>query len=351
MPVTRKTSDAKTLLGDTPGFQRALLGWYRRHRRTLPWRDHPSLYGTVVSEFMLQQTQVKTVLPYFARWMESLPDFASLAGADEAKVLKLWEGLGYYSRARNLQRVARAVAAMPSPPKTASDWRALPGIGPYTAAAITSIALGEPEACVDGNVVRILARLSADASEFRDSASAAKAFTPLAEAVLTRSAPGDHNQAMMELGATLCSRAAPACTVCPVLSWCEAARRGDPESYPRLAAKRIEKKAVSRVWCLEGGRLLLHQIPAGSRRMALIHELPTAEEAGLSASETAAKPVLATAKRGITRFQITETIHAVRAPDVVVGAHLRWVPVDRLGDISLSGPHKRWIAKLLAQVG
>ena len=211
MPVTRKTSTDKSLLGDIPGFQRALLSWYRTHRRRLPWRESPSLYGTVVSEFMLQQTQVKTVLPYFARWMETLPDFQSLAKADEARVLKLWEGLGYYSRARNLHRVAKAVAAMPTPPRTAQEWRSLPGIGPYTAAAITSIALGEPEACVDGNVVRILSRLSADGSAFRDSASAAKAFTPIAEKVLTRDSPGDHNQAMMELGATLCSRTTPAC--------------------------------------------------------------------------------------------------------------------------------------------
>ena len=348
MPVTRKTSTDKSLLGDIPGFQRALLSWYRTHRRRLPWRESPSLYGTVVSEFMLQQTQVKTVLPYFARWMETLPDFQSLAKADEARVLKLWEGLGYYSRARNLHRVAKAVAAMPTPPRTAQEWRSLPGIGPYTAAAITSIALGEPEACVDGNVVRILSRLSADGSAFRDSASAAKAFTPIAEKVLTRDSPGDHNQAMMELGATLCSRTTPACTVCPVLGWCEAARRGDPESYPKLAPKQVEKKSVTRVWCLERGRLLLHRVPATSRRLALIHELPTAEEAGLSAVQVASKPVVATARRGITRFQITETIHRVGASDITLGENLRWVPIGDLAELPLSGPHKRWIAKLLA---
>src|SRR5262249_4851467 len=150
-----------------------------------PWRDSPSLYKTVVSEFMLQQTQVKTVLPYFARWLEALPDFAALAAAPEERVLKLWEGLGYYSRARNLHRLAKEIAALPTPPRTAAERRECPGVGPSTAAAITSISFSAPAACVDGNVVRILARLTANAPEFRDSASAAKIFTPLADALLT----------------------------------------------------------------------------------------------------------------------------------------------------------------------
>ena len=149
-------------------FRHALLSWYRANARALPWRQTPSLYKTVVSEFMLQQTQVKTVLPYFARWLDALPDFAELAAAPEARVLKLWEGLGYYSRARNLHHLAKAIVARPAMPRTPGEWRELPGVGPYTAAAITSISFGEGAACVDGNVVRILARLTADATEFRD---------------------------------------------------------------------------------------------------------------------------------------------------------------------------------------
>src|SRR6185312_5195914 len=138
------------LIASKAGFQRALLDWYRAQARVLPWREAPSLYKTVVSEFMLQQTQVKTVLPYFARWLDTLPDFAALAAAPEARVLKLWEGLGYYSRARNLHKVAQAVAAWPEPRRTTTDWLELPGIGPYTAAAITSISFGTPAAVVDG---------------------------------------------------------------------------------------------------------------------------------------------------------------------------------------------------------
>ena len=152
---------------------------------------------------MLQQTQVKTMLPYFARWHEQLPDFKALAAASEAKVLKLWEGLGYYSRARNLHKLAQAVAAMPQMPITPEAWRELPGIGPYTAAAITSISFGTPAAVVDGNVVRILARLTADETPYRDSSAAAKVYAPLADQLLNHDHPGDHNQAMMQLGATV----------------------------------------------------------------------------------------------------------------------------------------------------
>ena len=122
-----------------PAFQAALAAWYRANARALPWRQQPTVYKTVVSEFMLQQTQVKTVLPYFARWLQEFPDFAALAAAQPEAVLKAWEGLGYYSRARNLHKLAQALAALPSLPRTPEAWQELPGIGPYTAAAVTSI--------------------------------------------------------------------------------------------------------------------------------------------------------------------------------------------------------------------
>ncbi len=339
-----------TLLQNPDAFQRDLLAWYRENRRRLPWREAPSLYKTVVSEFMLQQTQVKTVLPYFARWLEALPDFAALAAADEATVLRLWEGLGYYSRARNLHRLARAYVALAEPPTTVEAWRALPGIGPYTAAAITSIALGVPAACVDGNVVRILARLTGDDTPYRDSASAAKAFTPAAEAVLNRAAPGDHNQAMMELGATVCHRRTPLCTVCPVRVHCVACARGAPEDFPRLAAKKIEQLAVTRVWCERDGKLLLHRAGADSRRLANLHELPEAAALGLDERQLRTAPVLAVKKRGITRFVITETIVAVAAPAAVEqNPELVWVAREALGGITLSGPHRRWVNALLKE--
>ena len=338
-----------SLVAAKSDFQSALLAWYRVHSRRLPWRETPSLYRTVVSEFMLQQTQIKTALPYFARWMDELPGFTALAAASEARVLKLWEGLGYYSRARNLHRLAKAVAALPAPPRTPEAWRELPGVGPYTAAAITSIAFGAPAACVDGNVVRILARLTADATEFRDSATAARSFTPLAESLLPATAPGDHNQAMMELGATVCLRQNPLCTVCPVLAFCAARRQGDPAAYPRLTPKKIEQRAVTRVWCERGDALLLHRAAPGARRLAGQHELPTAEQAGFTATAVAAAGrLLAKKTRSITRFRIGESIYAVPAPRGNLGPELVWVPRKKLVTLTLSGPHRRWIHELMA---
>ncbi|HEX2852444.1 MAG TPA: A/G-specific adenine glycosylase [Opitutaceae bacterium] len=333
-------------------FQRALLDWYRTNARALPWRDRPSVYKTVVSELMLQQTQVKTVLPYFARWLAELPDFAALAAASEERVLKLWEGLGYYSRARNLHKLAKAVAAAPAMPRSPEQWRELPGVGPYTAAAITSISFGEPAACVDGNVVRILARLTANATEFADSASAAKVFSPLAQALIPDTTPGDHNQAMMELGATVCLRQKPLCLTCPVREFCTAAKRGDPENHPRLTPKKFEQRAVTRVWCLHENAVLLQRGAANARRLADLHELPTSESIGWDAQQIARSRLLATRKRSITRFQITESIHSVKFTpaqrrSLTGRPALHWIPVTELDRVTLSGPHRRWIAELL----
>ncbi len=338
------------LIAHATGFRAALLDWYHAHRRRLPWREHPSAYRTVVSEFMLQQTQVKTMLPYFDRWMETLPDFASLAGAPESQVLKLWEGLGYYSRARNLQRLARAVTALPELPRTPEAWLPLPGVGPYTAAAVTSIAFGARVACVDGNVVRILARLTADGTPFRDSATASKAFAPLANALVSPDAPGDHNQAMMELGATVCVRQKPLCTVCPVFDQCAGRRTGAPERFPRLAPKTIERMAVARAWCLHDGRLLLHRSDGRARRFADMHEIPTLADVGLA--DATFPPPLLVRKRGITRYAITESFHRVALsqlpPAVLASATLVWVLVTQLEDVTLSGPHRRWSRELLS---
>jgi A/G-specific adenine glycosylase len=343
---------ADPLIARRTEFQRALREWYRVHARVLPWREKPSLYKTVVSEFMLQQTQVKTVLPYFARWLAALPDFAALAAAPEDRVLKLWEGLGYYSRARNLHKLAKAIAALPAPPRTPIEWRELPGVGPYTAAAVTSISFGALAACVDGNVVRILARLTADATGFADSASAAKVFAPLADALLPATAPGDHNQAMMELGATVCLRQNPLCLTCPVRDFCAAAKRGDPENYPRLAPKKFEQRAVSRVWCVHENAVLLQRAARGAKRLAELHELPTSESLGLDAVAVSRAALLATRKRSITRFQITESIHLVKfsaAERRTLSRQptLHWIPLAELENVALSGPHRRWINELL----
>lgn len=366
------------LIKSREAFQAALHAWYRVHHRKLPWRDQPSLYKTVVSEFMLQQTQVTTVLPYFDRWLRELPDFAALAAAPEAKVMKLWEGLGYYSRARNLHQLAQAwVAAGANPPRTPADWRELPGIGPYTAAAITSISFAEPAAVVDGNVVRILARLAAEGRLFRDGTEAVKFFTPLADGLVVGSAPGEHNQAMMELGATVCTKHTPQCLTCPVAGFCAGRATGTPEKFPRLKPKVIEQRAVARIWCEHRGRLLLRRGHAQARRLAGLHELPEAADLGITIpslrearkgteaiqldrpgalraprdDQTGLK-LLATKRRTITRFAITESIHALPPAAALLkriakDSALEWVPLAQLDRITLSGPHRRWINELI----
>lgn len=347
---------------DQKTFRRELLAWYRANARKLPWRSAPSLYKTVVSEFMLQQTQVKTALPYFERWMRELPDFAALAAASETRVLKLWEGLGYYTRARNLHKLARSLNAMPEPPRSPDAWRKLPGVGPYTAAAITSIAFGEPVACVDGNVVRILARLTANATVFRDSSDASKHFTPLANALVSKTSPGDHNQAMMELGATLCTRQKPSCVICPVRSCCAAARTLAPEDFPRLAAKKTETRDIARIWILNTKKdaALLHRAATSARRLAGIFELPSPNDIGLSPNELTGKNItqIAKQKRSITRYRITEKFFTLsptpalrRRIDKQITASdgtLQWIPLTSLDEIPLSGPHRRIVAKHFA---
>jgi len=381
---------ATELLARKSVFRRRLLAWYRANARPLPWRAQPSLYKTVVSELMLQQTQIKTALPYFERWMRELPDFAALAAAPESRVLKLWEGLGYYTRARNLIKIARALVAMPGPPRTLEAWRELPGIGPYTAAAITSICFGEPAACVDGNVVRILARLAADATVHRDSAGAAKYFAPLAGALVHPRFPGDHNQAMMELGATLCTRAAPQCARCPVRAHCAAVAQtaksapvaknaskpgslrhvSAPENFPRFAPKKYEAQTHTRLWIVRADAnpksktktqsLLLHRAAPAARRLAGIYELPAPGHLALNAGDLAPQtaPLIATQKRSITRYRITEHVLApglapaiARAIERAIGkSHgaLEWIPLRCITRITLSGPHRRLIRKILS---
>ena len=344
-------ANSAQLASRRPAFQAALHAWYRVHQRQLPWRSAPSLYKTIVSELMLQQTQVATVLPYFDRWLRELPDLAALAAASEAKVMKLWEGLGYYSRARNLHKLAQAYVAASTPPRTPAEWRELPGIGPYTAAAITSIAFDEPAAVVDGNVVRILARLTNETRQFRDGTEAVKFFTPLADALVIGSHPGTHNQAMMELGATVCFRQKPTCLVCPVAGFCAARKEGDPERVPRLKPKEIEQRAVTRLWCVDKNRLLLRRGHAQAKRLAGLHELPEASDLGLTPGK---ESMLLTKRRAITRFQIVEAIHAVAVTPalrkkIAGDESLEWVALKELDEVTLSGPHKRWIAELLAK--
>lgn len=220
-------------------FSSDLLNWYDRNRRDLPWRGDRDPYRIWLSEIMLQQTQTETVKGYYARFLARFPTVEALAGAPEDAVLKLWEGLGYYSRARNLHAAAKAVAAMGGRfPGNAAGLRGLPGIGPYAANAIASIAYGEVAPALDGNQARVLARVLAWEAALK---------TPFdllspALALISRERPGDYNQALMDLGATVCTPRQPKCDLCPVARHCLAFREDAAQDFPRKHAPIVKKQ-------------------------------------------------------------------------------------------------------------
>ncbi len=254
----------------TGSTQRALLDWYVRSRRDLPWRRTRDPYAIWISETMLQQTRVETVLPYYARFLRELPDVGSLAEAPEEQVLALWSGLGYYRRARMLHAAAKAVAAEQGGrlPESADELRQLRGVGAYTAGAIASIAFGQRAALVDGNVARVLARLYAIEDDVK-SAPGARRVWELAEQLVAEvdGAPGDWNQALMELGATVCTPREPRCPECPVAPGCEARARGMVGELPRATAKR-KPLTVNRVALVIASRS--HVVLAHRRPEALV---------------------------------------------------------------------------------
>jgi len=235
---------------DSEALQAALAGWYHLRRRSLPWRDDPTPYRVWVSEIMLQQTQVATVIPYFERFLAAFPDVHALARAPEEDVLALWAGLGYYRRCRHLHAAARHVVERLGGviPDTVEGLLALPGVGRYTAAALASIAFGRPAAVLDGNVARVLARLVALALP-TDRGPGQRALWGLAEALLDPLDPSSHNQAMMELGALVCAPRSPDCRTCPLAPWCAAHAMGTPERFP-LKAPRTPPKPVAEVSAL-----------------------------------------------------------------------------------------------------
>jgi len=247
---------------------RDLLRWYDAHRRHLPWRDEGvSPYRTWVSEVMLQQTRVETVKPYFDRWMERFPDVEALASAPEDEVLSLWSGLGYYSRARNLHRAARVVAAAGAFPTDLAGVRALPGVGEYIAGAIASIALGLDEPAVDGNLERVLSRVHAHPGGRR-------AVTVLARELLPSGRAGDFNQALMDVGSGICRPRAPRCPDCPLRPHCAGAAAGTPTAFPvrKPKKKAPERGAVGLVFEREGSILLARRPSQGL--FGGLYELP-----------------------------------------------------------------------------
>ncbi len=350
--------------GDVADFRARLLAFFDARRRDLPWRRDTDPYRVWVSEIMLQQTRVETVIPYFERWTRRFPDVRRLAEAPEAEVLRHWEGLGYYSRARNLHGAAKVVreemgGRIPDDP---AELRRLPGVGEYTAGAIASIAFGVPVPAVDGNVRRVLARLADEssprASDLRDAAAA----------LVDPARPGDFNQALMELGSLVCTPRSPACARCPVAGHCAARAAGTQEQRPapRKTAPVPERDVATAVILAPDGRLLLRRRPA-TGLLARMWELPGEElrEAGV-ASEEAAAAAAALARR----LTAGEPLHP-EGPAAAVShtfSHLRlhyrpwrfrltaappppesghaWVAEDELGDFALPRAQRKLLALL-----
>ena len=244
-------------------FTDTILDWYASYGRDLPWRRTRDPYAIWLSEVILQQTRIAQGTAYWERFMERFPDAASLSEAEEDEVLRLWEGLGYYSRARNLHAAARQIAALGAFPDTLEGIKALKGIGDYTAAAIASIAFGIPAAVVDGNVYRVLARYFGISTPVGTTA-AKKEFTALAQSLLPQERPGDFNQGMMDFGALQCTPLSPACLTCPLSPGCEALRTGRTASLPaRKAGPAVLDRHFTYIYLRCGGRTAIHRREAG----------------------------------------------------------------------------------------
>ncbi|MBS1369162.1 MAG: A/G-specific adenine glycosylase [Lentisphaeria bacterium] len=263
-----------------------LLAWYDANRRVLPWRDRPTPYRVWVSEIMLQQTRVEAVKPYYERFMRELPTVEELASVDDERLMKLWEGLGYYSRARNLKKAAQAIVSEFGGvfPRSREGLLALPGVGDYTAGAVASIAMNLPEPAVDGNVLRVISRLTGSREDIAKPQTK-QAVSDALRQIYPAGRSGDFTQSLMELGATVClPNGEPMCLVCPWMGLCRARREGSTDEIPVKAAKKargIEAKTVLLLRC--GEKAAFHRRPK-SGLLAGMWELPNAAGA-LSAEE------------------------------------------------------------------
>ena len=312
----------------------ALLRWYRRVRRDMPWRRAVSPYRTWVSEIMLQQTTVAAVTPKYEDFIAAFPDVRALAGAREDAVLKHWAGLGYYSRARNLRRAALEIVAKHGGafPSAFDDVLALPGIGRYTAGAILSIAFAQPYAVVDGNVIRVFSRLFGLRGSAKDP-SFVKEIWKRAAPLVPRTAPGDWNQALMELGATVCTPDSPSCGVCPLSKFCVAFQKGIQDELPLTEKRRVPTPVSwTCLWIVRGGKLLIWRRSEKERLLKNLWGLP---EAGRLPSTIG--PKIDAVSHTITHHALTVEL---REAEVDAGAELppeaKWVPLAKARDYLVS---------------
>lgn len=314
-----------------------LLEWYGRSARILPWRENPEPYRVWVSEVMLQQTRVEAVKPYFERFLAQLPTVAALAAAPEAQILKLWEGLGYYNRVRNLQKGAREVMARFSGviPASYGDLLALPGVGSYTAGAIASIAFGIPVPAVDGNVLRVTARVCNHTGNVLDPKVKRDVEAALRD-VMPKDRAGDFNQALMELGAVVCvPNGAPHCGDCPLAGLCRARQLGVQETLPVKAAKKARKVESRTVFLLTcGGKLALRRRPERGL-LAGLWELPASPD---TLDEQGAAAVLrAWGVSGVPLARLQDARH--------VFTHLEWHMTAWAAEVTEEVPDFVWATK------
>jgi len=333
MSIASSKASISVRAGD---FRRLLLAWYDENARDLPWRNDHDPYRVWVSEIMLQQTRVAAVIEHYQEFLQRFPTVEKLAAAREASVLAAWSGLGYYRRARMLNAAAKIVARERSGefPKTSAEWRELPGIGRYTAAAIASIAFAEAVAVVDGNVERVLQRFYAKRL-------AKDEFWSEAESLLDHQRPGDFNQAMMELGATVCTPKAPACLTCPVVQLCSA--KGELR-FAESPTRQI-KREIDLAFHCRNGSVYLVQRPPDARLMAGMWELPQLEldyGSGLvDGNGHASSPIFT------VRHSITVTDYTVRVWSGAVLQHRsgKWVSCARLARVPLTGMTRKVLRK------
>lgn len=322
-----------------------LLAWYRRHGRDLPWRRTKDPYRIWVSEIMLQQTRVEAVIPYYERFLDRFPSVAALARAAEADVLERWAGLGYYRRARQLQAAARQIVERYGGvfPSDHAAIRDLPGIGDYTSAAIAGIAFGLPHAALDGNVMRVMARLGNDGRDISQ-AKTRKALQSAAQRwieALPASDYADFNQATIELGATVCTARSPACLVCPLASDCLARREGTQGRLPYKGARqRVEKLAMVVAIVEKRGSFLMRQRPAFEEIMPGFWELP--QYAGIRLEDASLEDLGIGLQEKIGEFKHAITFRSYHG-HVYLGALIgerpqeyRWINRNRLDSLPLT---------------
>jgi A/G-specific adenine glycosylase len=345
---------------------RLLLDWYARHARSLPWRDQPLPYRVWVSEIMLQQTRVDTVRPYFDRWMQRFPSLDALANASEQEVLHAWEGLGYYSRARNLHRAARQVVELfgGQIPAEREKLETLPGVGRYTAGAIASIAFGKDEPALDGNIRRVLARVYNVDIPARSPAGERRLWE-LAERSLPPGRAGDFNQALMDLGSSICTPREPTCLLCPIVAYCEAHAQGVQEDRPILEIKAaVPHYIVTAAVIQRDGQVLIARRPA-SGLLGGMWEFPGGKvepgEGLLQGLQREIREELDTdihvgSQIGVYRHAYTHfkiTLHAFfchieeKEPRPLEASEIRWVAPGQLADFPM-GKIDRLISRALA---